>query len=172
VQRVVKPSVTENPEEAGKVVEEINITVTLGERPVLASKIAEANYISRMKKFQPQLAGYNGLVMEQIQTWDLYPLLNYVFFDLGSSKIPDRYILFKSPDQTRYFSDTTIAGGTLNKYYHILNIYGFRLKQYPDAKIEIVGTTDGTTPEEKRPGLSQERAQVVYDYFKNIWGIS
>ncbi|HRT67492.1 MAG TPA: OmpA family protein, partial [Bacteroidota bacterium] len=172
VQRVIKPPVTENPEEAGKVVEEINVTVTLGERPVLTSQIAEANYISRMKKFQPQLAGFNGLVMEQIQTWDLYPLLNYVFFDLGSSKIPDRYILFKSPEQTQFFTDTTIAGGTLNKYYHILNIFGFRLKQYPDTKIEIVGTTDGTTPEEKRPGLSQERAQAVYDYFKNIWGIS
>ncbi|MEN6294673.1 MAG: OmpA family protein [Chloroherpetonaceae bacterium] len=172
VQRVSKPEITENPDEAGKAAEEIDITVTLGERPVLTPKIDESNYVSRMKKFQPQLSGYNGLVMEQIQTWDLYPLLNYVFFNLGDSKIPDRYILFKSPDQTQYFTDTTIAGGTLNKYYHILNIYGFRLRKYPDTKIEIVGTADGTTPEEKRAGLTEARANVVYNYFKDIWGIS
>ena len=110
--------------------------------------------------------------MEQIQTWDLYPLLNYVFFDLGSSKLPDRYILFKNASQTKFFADTSIAGGTLNKYYHILNIYGFRLNKYPDTKIEIVGTTDGTTPEEKRPNLPNERADAVFKYFKEIWGIS
>ncbi len=172
VTRVVKPEITEDPEEAKKAAEEINVTITLGERPVLAAKIDEADYIKRSKKYEPKLAGFNGLVMEQIQTWDLYPLLNYVFFDLGSSKIPDRYILFKNKEQTKFFADTSIAGGTLNKYYHILNIYGFRLNRFPDTKIEIVGTTDGTTPEEKRAGLPEERAQAVYNYFKDIWGIS
>ncbi len=172
VTRVVKPEKTEDPKESEKSAEEINVTVTLGERPVLTPKIDEADYIRRTKKYEPKLANFNGLVMEQIQTWDLYPLLNYVFFDLGSSKIPDRYILFKNKEQTKYFADTSIAGGTLNKYYHILNIYGFRLNRYPDTKIEIVGTTDGTTPEEKRPGLSEERAKAVFNYLKDIWGIS
>jgi len=139
---------------------------------VLTPIIAEADYIRRAKRFDTKLAGFNGLVMEQIQTWDLYPLLNYIFFDLGSGKIPDRYILFKNKEQTKLFADTTIAGGTLNKYYHILNIYGFRLNKYPDVKIEIVGTTDGTTPEEKRPGLPEERANAVFTYLRDIWGIS
>lgn len=171
-QRVIRPEITEDETEASKTAETLEITITLGERPILAAQVEEGDYIKRSKKFDPKVAGYAGLVMEQIQTWDLYPLLNYVFFDLGSSKLPDRYILFKNQQQTKFFADTSIAGGTLNKYYHILNIYGFRLNRYPDAKIEIVGTADGTMTEEKRPGLTEERAKAVYNYFKDIWQIS
>ncbi len=172
VQRVTKPSKTEDPNEINKFADEIKVVVPLGNRPVLKADIDEADYIRRMKAKQPQLASYRGLVMEQVQTWDLYPLLNYIFFDKGSSKIPSRYITFDSPAQTKFFADTSIAGGTLNKYYHILNIYGFRLNRYPNTKIEIVGCNDGTTPEEKKAGLSKERAENVYNYFKNVWNIS
>lgn len=172
IQKVVKPKKTDDPEEAKKFADEINVKILMGQRPVLAAEIDEADYIRRVKATDPKLANYRGLVMEEVQTWDLYPLLNYVFFDLGSSVLPPRYILFKSPEETKNFTDTTIAGGTLNKYYHVLNIYGYRLNKFPEAKIEIVGTTDGTSPEEKRPNLSKERAEFVYNYFKNIWKIS
>ncbi|MCX8054142.1 MAG: OmpA family protein [Ignavibacteria bacterium] len=171
-QEVIKPKKTDDPEEAKKFADEINVKILMGQRPVLTAEIDEADYIKRAKVADPKLASYRGLVMEEVQTWDLYPLLNYVFFDLGSSVLPPRYILFKSPEEAKNFTDTTIAGGTLNKYYHVLNIYGYRLNKFPDAKIEIVGTTDGTTPEEKRVNLSKERAEFVYNYFKNIWKIS
>ncbi|MEJ5244881.1 MAG: OmpA family protein [Bacteroidota bacterium] len=171
-QEVIKPKKTDDPEEAKKFADEINVKILMGQRPVLTAEIDEADYIKRAKVADPKLASYRGLVMEEVQTWDLYPLLNYVFFDLGSSVLPPRYILFKSPEEAKNFTDTTIAGGTLNKYYHVLNIYGYRLNKFPDAKIEIVGTTDGTTPEEKRANLSKERAEFVYNYFKNIWKIS
>lgn len=171
-QEVIKPKKTDDPEEAKKFADEINVKILMGQRPVLTAEIDEADYIRRAKVADPKLASYRGLVMEEVQTWDLYPLLNYVFFDLGSSVLPPRYILFKSPEEAKNFTDTTIAGGTLNKYYHVLNIYGYRLNKFPEAKIEIVGTTDGTSPEEKRPNLSKERAEFVFNYFKNIWKIS
>ncbi len=171
-QRVVKPRKTDDPEEAKKFADNIFVKFLLGQRPVISAQIDEADYINRTKARNPSLASYRGLVMEEVLTWDLYPLLNYLFFDIGSSELPSRYIRFKSAADTRGFSDTTIAGGTLNKYYHILNIYGFRLNQFPDAKIEIVGTNDGTTAPEKRPGLSKERAEVVYNYLKDVWNIS
>ena len=170
-QRVNKPALTENQEEAAKFADEINVTLTLGQMPVIATQIEEAQHIKENKAKDTKLAGFNGLIMKEVKTWDLYPLLNYVFFDLGSSTIPNRYVLFKSPEETEGFSDTTIIGGTLDKYYHILNIYGFRMKQFPEAKLEIVGCNDGKTPEEKKPNLSKERAQVVFDYFKKVWGI-
>ncbi|MCX7880604.1 MAG: OmpA family protein [Ignavibacteria bacterium] len=168
-----KPKPTTDPEEAKKYADEIKVVLPLGQLPSISTEIDEAKYVAENKSIKPELAKFRGLVMEQFQTWDLYPLLNYVFFDLGSSKIPDRYILFKSPDD-RFklaFTDTTIRGGTLEKYYHILNIYGYRLSKFPDAKIEIVGCNDGKTPEEKRPNLSRERAEAVFQYFKNVWGI-
>ncbi len=169
--RVDKPEKIEDPGKAGQVAFEYEVKLTLGQRPVIGSEIDEADYIRRTKDRDPSVASYRGLVMEQVQTWDLYPLLNYVFFDKGSSQMEERYKLFTEPSEIEYFTDTTIAGGTLDKYYHILNIYGFRLKQFPNTKIEIVGCNDGTNPEEKRPGLSKERADNVFKYLKNIWGI-
>jgi outer membrane protein OmpA-like peptidoglycan-associated protein len=109
--------------------------------------------------------------MRQKLTWNLYPLLNYVFFDLGSSDIPERYVMFKDNAETKDFADTTITGGTLDKYYHLLNIYGYRLTKNPDSKIEIVGCNDGTTSGEKRSGLSKERATNVYNYLRDVWKI-
>lgn len=171
-QRIFKPKKTEDPDEAKKFADEVKFKITLGQRPSVSTEIAEADYIKRTKKSKPELASYRGLVMEEVLTWDLFPLLNYVFFDLGSSTIPSRYNLFKNPSEIGIFTDTTIAGGTLDKYYHILNIYGYRLKKFPTTKVEIIGCNDGTTAEEKRAGLSKERAEKVYNYFKDVWQIS
>ncbi|MFH1052493.1 MAG: OmpA family protein [bacterium] len=172
VQRVDKPQTTERADEAGKAEDEILITLTLGQMPILSTEIDEAEHVRTYKADQPELADFRGLIMKEVKTWDLYPLLNYVFFPLGSAELPSRYILFKNPDETQAFNDTTIAGGTLDKYYHILNIYGFRLTQFPEEKIDIVGCNDGTMPEEKSKELSKNRAQIVYDYFKNVWNIA
>lgn len=172
-QRVTRPEMTENPDEIDKPADEIDVVITLGQRPVLTPDIEEAEYIAQQKQRQPKLASWRGLVMKETKTWNLYPLLNYVFFDQCSDKIPERYILFDSPDQTEMFTDTTILGGTLDKYYHLLNIYGYRLRNNPDVKITIVGTNDNLTSCEKgNSKLSQTRAQKVYDYLKNIWQIS
>lgn len=171
VQRITKPSLTYKEENEGAIAEEIEIKISLGQKPVVTPVVAKADYVQRYENVRKDLAQFSGLVMEEVLTWDLYPLLNYVFFDLGSSDIPSRYKLFKNASQTSNFSDTTIPGGTLDKYYHMLNIYGFRLKNNPASKVEIVGCNDGTTPEEKRPGLSKERATQVYNYLKDIWGI-
>lgn len=170
-QRIDKPRKTTKIEETKEFAGTIYDTLTLGQRPILEAEMAEAKYITDIKAQKPELASYRGLVMEQFQTWDLYPLLNYVFFDPGKADFLPRYILFNSPEETAGFTDTTIAGGTLDKYYHLLNIYGYRLTKNPDAKIEVVGCNDNTTADEKRPNLSKERATIVYNYFKNIWKI-
>ncbi|MFA7627307.1 MAG: OmpA family protein, partial [Candidatus Kapaibacterium sp.] len=172
-QRVNKPEMTENPDEVEKPADEIEIVITLGQRPVLAAEMDEAEYIAGQKLRNPNLSSWRGLVMKETKTWNLYPLLNYVFFDQCSDVIPDRYILFDSPEQTEIFTDTTILGGTLDKYYHLLNIYGYRLRNNPTAKITIVGTNDNQSKCEKgNSKLSEGRAQKIYNYFKDIWQIS
>lgn len=171
IQRVDKPSKTEDPTEAENKLE-IKVRISLGQRPVIAAEIDEAAYVKQVKSQKPELMDWRGLVMNETKTWNLYPLLSYIFFEEGEANIPDRYQLFDSPAQTQMFNDTTIAGGTLDKYYHILNIYGFRLLKHPEVKLTIVGNNDGVTPEEKREGLSQERAQNVYNYLKDVWNIS
>ncbi|TNE36217.1 hypothetical protein EP342_00725 [bacterium] len=175
VQRVDKPEQTSDSKEAGAIALEYNVDITLGNRPVLKSNIETADYVKKNATKNPSIAGYNGLVMEEVLSWDLYPLLNYVFFDIGSSKLPDRYISFDGSGAAfkSSFSDTTIPGGTMDKYYHVLNIYGFRLNKYPDTKITLIGCNDNTNEGEKgNTELSKARAQTVFDYLKNVWGIS
>ena len=171
VQRIDRPATTYKQEETKSFADEVFVKLALGQKPVIGTEIDEADYVRRTKASKPALADFRGLVMEQVQTWDLYPLLNYIFFDLGSSDIPKRYIRYKDENAAKNFSDTTISGGTLDKYYHLLNIYGFRLRKHPDVKIEIVGCNDGTTSEEKKAGLSKARAINVYNYLKDVWGI-
>lgn len=174
IQRVDKPKITNNQDEAGKIEDEIKVTIPLGQRPILSADIEQGSYIEANKSKDPKLAKFRGLVMEEVLSWDLYPLLAYVFFDLGKSDIPERYNLFSNNGEAKSsgFTDTTIAGGTLDKYYHVLNIYGYRLNKFPNEKVTITGTNDNVTPEEKgNKELSKKRAQVVYDYLKNVWNI-
>ncbi len=171
-QRIERPGITENPDEADKP-DEVRVKLTLGQRPVIAAEIDESDYVKLAKKNNPKIADFRGLVMKETITRNLYPLLNYVFFDEGKSDIPERYILFDNASQTKIFADTSIYGGTLDKYYHLMNIYGYRLQKHPDVKIKIVGCNDGESKAEKgNLDLSKQRATNIYNYFKNVWGIA
>jgi outer membrane protein OmpA-like peptidoglycan-associated protein len=171
-QKVKRHPDVEDPSVAAINADTITLRIPMGERPQLIPVIAEAEYITKAKVTNPAYATWRGLVMEEILNWSLYPLLSYVFFEDGSSEIPSRYQRFRSSSETRIFSDTTIAGGTLSKYYHILNIYGFRLTMLPNETIEIVGCNNQQTEGEKRAGLSKERADNVYNYLRDVWNIS
>lgn len=171
-QRIERPGITENPDEAAKP-DEVRVKLTLGQRPVITADIDESDYVKIAKKNNPKIADFRGLVMKETITRNLYPLLNYVFFDEGKSEIPERYILFDDPAQTKIFADTSIYGGTLDKYYHLMNIYGYRLQKNPNVKIKIVGCNDGESKAEKgNVELSKQRATNIYNYFKKVWGIA
>ncbi len=165
-------SITVNIEDPGQTTDasksneqvEIRKTITLGQRPTLTW---DAEFSDHTKLTND---GFKGLVIQEKATIILYPLLNYIFFDLNSADFPSRYTLFKSPSQTAAFNDERLPGGTLDKYYHVMNIYGYRLKKYPNVKVELIGCVDEKN-EDKNSPLPKQRAQAVYDYLKNIWGI-
>lgn len=172
--KVPKPPKVKNQEESETAINLPQVVLKLGQRPVLTAEMAIADWVAKNPS-DPKAKGFKGLVMEEIITYSLYPLLNYVFFDEGKSILPSRYILFTSADQTKNFTDERIPGGTLDKYYNVLNIYGYRLTKNPTAKIKLVGCNDEGkmgSSSEKRSGLSKERAEFVYNYFKNIWHIA
>jgi outer membrane protein OmpA-like peptidoglycan-associated protein len=153
-----------------KVYLEIRRDFPLGEQPVLRATYQISDYVASLPPTAPaKYRDFRGLLIEENLVKELYPLLTYVFFDSASATIPDRYIRFSSPSQTAGFTDTTIPGGTLEKYYHMLNVVGFRLRSFPDTKIEIVGNNS------EQPGetmeISDQRGKVVYDYLISIWQI-
>lgn len=176
VQRVERPTETSDASQEGEVALEYDVEIRVGAPPVLSAVIEEGEYLKQYRSQIPELADFNVLVMKEVVTYDLYPLLNYVFFDKGATDISDKYLLFDESTMAfkSSFTDTTIEGGTMDKYYNILNIFGFRLNEFPDTKITITGCNDGTTPEEKnkKETLSKDRATNVYNYLKDVWGIS
>ncbi|MDB5035656.1 MAG: Immunogenic 75 kDa protein [Chlorobi bacterium] len=151
---------------------EIKKNFPLGEQPVLSATYQIAPYIQNLPPSAPaKYRDFRGLLIEEVLVKELYPLLTYVFFDSGSAKIPDRYVLFTDPSQTAGFSDTTIPGGTLQKYYHMLNIVGYRMTTHPETKIQIVGCNSEQAAIGEVMDVSGKRGQTVYDYLINIWKI-
>jgi len=111
------------------------------------------------------------ITIEEITTIDSAPLLNYVFYDTGRSELSDRYHQFQNQTETQQFSETALTSA-MEKYTHILDIIGQRLRKYPDAAIRLVGCNSNTGKEAGRTDLSRSRAESVKAYLRYIWGIA
>ncbi len=112
-----------------------------------------------------------ALTIEEISTIDSAPLLNYIFFETGQSELAGRYVQLKSQAETDSFSETALTS-VMEKYRHLLNIIGYRMRQYPEASITLVGCNSNTGDEYGRKHLSKSRAEAVRAYLRYVWGIS
>jgi outer membrane protein OmpA-like peptidoglycan-associated protein len=82
---------------------------------------------------------------------ETFPLRNYVFFDKGSSSIPNRYVLLTKSEvanfdetQLEVYQPKTLSGRSKRQmvvYYNILNILGNRMQNNPSATITLVGSS-------------------------------
>ena len=113
----------------------------------------------------------NIINIEEITTIDTSPMLNYIYFDTESTAIPDRYVLFSLQEETTKFSENALRGGQ-EKYLHVLNIIGKRLRHNSEATIKIIGCNSDFGEEKGRIDISRSRAESVRAYFQYIWGIS
>jgi outer membrane protein OmpA-like peptidoglycan-associated protein len=107
---------------------------------------------------------------------EIFPLRNYVFFDLGSTKIPERYVLLEKnqvkdfkEDQLELFRPKNLSGRSERQmivYYNVLNILGDRMGKNKNANINLVGSSEKGAVDGKL--MSEE----VKTYLVNIFGIS
>lgn len=89
-----------------------------------------------------------------------------IFFDSGSSRIPDRYRRLK--DTIGY--DPGQSGKSQHELnLDILNVMGFRLRQFAENLI-IRGYADESS-EGGSCELARARAQSIVDFMSSIWGI-
>ena len=113
---------------------------------------------------------FKGVIIREQKTIELFALLPMVFFDAGNGALPNRYVMFTSPQQTQGFSEDTITS-TLNAYYNYLNIVGLRMRNNPTTKIALTGTNSQDVDNEKSLDLSRQRAESFKKYLVEIWGI-
>ena len=102
----------------------------------------------------------------------LDPLLNYIFFEDNSYKIPDRYIKLSPTEAKEFEIEKLFYDSTIQIYHNILNIIGKRLNEYPTAKITLIGCNSGQGAEKGNTELSRRRAEEVKSYLVKVWNIA
>ena len=108
--------------------------------------------------------------VEEITIVDSAPLLNYVYFDAGRAELPNRYVRFNSPAESRTFDERALKD-TLEKYHQVLNIIGRRTADRPQARLRITGCNSNWGEEKGKTELSRRRAEAVRAYLQTAWGI-
>jgi outer membrane protein OmpA-like peptidoglycan-associated protein len=113
-----------------------------------------------------------AITIESIIGSEIQPLLHYVFFDEGATVLPERYKTI-TQSQTESFSLATVPSKSpMDLYHHSLNIIAKRLKENPQASMEIVGCLSGDSIEQANPTIARQRAETVRDYFVNTWELN
>jgi outer membrane protein OmpA-like peptidoglycan-associated protein len=112
--------------------------------------------------------------IERTHVTEVYPMLHYVFFDDGSSVIPERYHRETAATRGEFHEKDLFTANALEIHHHVLDILGERLSNNPDASITLVGTRSEHSPDDSLlwSVISMNRAKSVQDYLANVWGIS
>lgn len=107
---------------------------------------------------------------------ETFPIRNYVFFDLGSTQLSDRYVLL-TKDQVKGFKEDRLETFTPKKlsgrsarqltvYYNVLNILGERMQSNPSAIVRLTGSS----MEGKKDALAM--AESVKKYLVDVFAIA
>jgi hypothetical protein len=87
--------------------------------------------------------------IDEILTVRQLPMLNYIFFEQGSSKINSKYTLLE-PAAAKMFSENDIVGvNSIAAYYQILNVIGKRMQNDTSYTLRIEGCNDNYSANEK-----------------------
>ncbi len=116
------------------------------------------------------------MIPEKRKVSETLPLLNYVFFDDGSTKISKRYVLLNQAEASNFkeeqlqeeatVNDNGRSSRQLNIYYNILNIIGDRMRSNPESTISLSGASP------KGPEEGKLFAQEIQEYLVSVFGIN
>ena len=116
------------------------------------------------------------IIPKERKVQETFPMRNYIFFDQGSTLIPDRYIKLTNVQADRFNEEQLLqpepkdltgrSRRQMKVYYNALNILGDRLRRIQDARVTLIGSS------EKGQSDGQELATAVKKYLVEIFGIN
>ncbi len=112
------------------------------------------------------------ILIEEIESSELFPILPYVFFEENSDDITKSGLTLLTKKEAENFNEDDLQWDVISIYSNVLNVVGSRLNKYPSAKIIITGTNKNISKEKENLNLSERRAEAVRQYLVNIWGIN
>jgi outer membrane protein OmpA-like peptidoglycan-associated protein len=144
--------------------------------PPVVTTVTNTIVTPAVKDVQFSVRGPKAVPLSR-QVKETFPLRNSVFFDMGSTEIPNRYVMLNQ-SQASNFKESQLQEeqpGNLNNgrsarqlavYYNILNIMGDRLRSNPNSSIALAGASD------KNPTEGKLLAENVKNYLVNNYGIN
>ncbi len=117
------------------------------------------------------------IVPAERQVKEVFPLRNSVFFNIGSSEIPSRYIQL-GKDESVSFKESGLqeqqpsnlnngrSARQLNVYYNILNIMGDRMHNNPNSSVLLTGASNNN------PAEGRLMAENIKQYLVNNYDIT
>ncbi|MDP4200490.1 MAG: OmpA family protein [Bacteroidota bacterium] len=114
------------------------------------------------------------LTIERLHVTEVYPMLHYVFFDDGASKIPSRYHQRTAAERDAFEVSSLFTSGALEIHHNVLDILGRRLHDDPSASVTLVGARSIHSRGDAARGqaISRERAESVAQYFETVWDVA
>lgn len=95
------------------------------------------------------------------------PFPDALFFDEGSTALPERYIRLTPAEAARFSTDELARLAPRDIYFHGLNLLGQRMRRHRAAKVTLVAFREGDEP----TAVPTTRAESVRSYLHDIWGI-
>ncbi|GBD07159.1 Outer membrane protein A [bacterium HR21] len=113
----------------------------------------------------------SALVLEELEQEEAFPLLPYVFFPEGSAQLEQTRMELLTTSEADQFEEKRLPMNTLQVYYHLLNIVGKRLRQFPTAELTVTGCVSNVGVELNNHELARRRAEAVREYLVKVWNI-
>jgi len=114
-------------------------------------------------------------VVDERNVRETFPLSNYVYFDLGSTKIPTRYVMLRK-NQVKDFKENDLemnvpqnmsgrSDRQMKVYYNVLNILGDRMSKNPGTTVLLIGSS------QQGPKDAREMAESIKTYLVTVFDI-
>ncbi|TAE29981.1 MAG: hypothetical protein EAZ92_05480 [Candidatus Kapaibacterium sp.] len=140
---------------------------------VIAEPLLRATAVHTLNGDLVQEEPLTKVRVEEFVSEKIHSLLNYIFFDENATYLPLRYRQFSTPQSVKDFQPERLTNReTLDVYYDMLNIIGYRMQQYTRATLTITGYNAQNGFETQAPDLSLRRAESVQRYLTSVWNIS
>lgn len=138
------------------------------------SPLLDASIIAVSVDENGKESSVSTMVVEENLSSRLQPILNYVFFDENSSRIPQRYFAMNAQEKEEYRRNDRALYNlrTMEVYHRILHVIGKRMSRYPQATLTLVGYNADNGPEAGNISLSKARAESVKKFIVDEWSIS
>lgn len=146
--------------------------VTVGSDRVIAEPLLRATAITPTPDDDAVEEPLTKITIEEFPSDKIHSLLNYIFFDENSAYVPLRYKQLSSNKDTKDFvPERLVNRETLEVYYDVLNVIGYRMQQSTKGTITITGCNAQTGFEAQNSEIAFRRAQAVQQYLSAVWHI-